>query len=139
MLDETIAKANTSISQGTYAPLISARSDLESLKRVQTSYDSVLSEYWKLAMRGADDASKVKVAQSEFETAVKTAATLQYQLEQAIIAEERDPARFEIVDEAVADPEPIAPRKGLITGAWAACCVFVSTWIIARKRVKFVD
>jgi len=139
MLDETIAKANTSLQEKTYAPLIAARSDLESLKKVQASYDRVLSEYWKLAFRGADDASKVKVAQSEFETAVKTAANLQFQLEQAIIAEERDPARFEIVDEAVEDPDPIAPRKGLVTGAWAACCVFVSTGIIARKRVKFVD
>lgn len=128
-----------SIEDKTFAPLIVARSELASLRRVAQGYDQILAEYKKMALKTPEDASFVKIAQSQFETALKTSESLRFQLEQATIAEERDPARYEVVDEAIADPDPVSPRKGLITGAWAGCVLAGAAWMIVRQRIKFVD
>ena len=139
VVKQTMDDSAKSLGDKTYPPLIQARAELASLKQVLSGYDSIMAKYKQLALKTPDDGTLVKIAQSQFETALKTSESLRFQLEQATIAEERDPARYEVVDEAVADPDPIAPRKGLVTGAWAACVLALSSWMIVRKKINFVD
>lgn len=138
-IKKSLDESNRSLNNHTYAPLIEARAEMESLKQAEKGYELVLSDYKKMALKTPEDSSLVKIAQAQFDTALKTAESLRFQLEQATIAEERDPARFEVVDEADFNPEPIAPRKGLITGSWGAITLCIGSWMILRRRIKFVD
>ncbi len=138
-LQANVDKTSRSLKNGTYAPLIQLRAEYESIKQSEKTYQQVLDEYRKIALKTPEDMSQVRLAQSAFDTALKNAEMLRYQVEQASIAVDRDPARFEVVDDPIADPEPVAPRKGLITGAWACCVLAVASWVIIRQRIRFVD
>ena len=139
VLDKTIGDARASMKRKDFAPLIGVQSDIEGLRQSVKTFDGILAEYKKLALRSPQDATIVKLKQSQFDSAVRISEGLRLQLGQAIINEDRDPARYEVLDKAVVNTEPTAPRKGLITGAWAVSCLAVSMWWILRKRIKFVD
>jgi|GEM_PF-5367618 len=139
VLDKTIGEAKASLKRGGFAPLVAVQSELEGLRQSVRTFDSILAEYKRMALRSPQDATVVKIKQAQFDTAVRVSEGIRMQLAQAQINEDRDPARYEVVDEAVVNTEPTAPRKGLITGAWAAGCLALCTWWILRKRIKFVD
>lgn len=139
VFDNTINEAKANLQRKGFAPLIAVQSDIQGLRESVKTFDRILEEYKKMALKSPQDASYVKIKQSQFESAVRISESLRAQLAQAVINEDRDPARYEVVDDAVVNSEPVAPRKGLITGAWAAACLALGTWVILRKRIKFVD
>ncbi len=138
-IQKMLNESKSSLDSNTYGPLIQAKAELKALSTSVDGYEKALRNYKLMALKTPGDASIVKIAQAQFDTALKTTEALRFQLEQATIAEERDPARFEVIDEADINPEPVAPRKGLITGAWAAFICAIGAWIIVRQRLKFVD
>lgn len=138
-LEKVKQDAKSGLDSRAFAPLIPLESELQGLQASVNEVQRTFDRYQKMALRVPEDVSLVKIKESQFQTDLRTAESLRFQLEQAIINEERDPARFEIVDEAVEPTEPVAPRKGLITGAWILVCAAVSFWVILRKRIRFVD
>ena len=59
-----------------------------------------------MALKAPGDSTLVKLKETQFDTALKTVGSLEFQLAQAVINEERDPARYEVVDKAEVNPEP---------------------------------
>lgn len=136
---DTVSQARASLQNKSFPPMIPVQSELAGLKQSVKIFEASLAEYRKMALKAPQDASLVQMKEAQFQTALRTWQNLEFQVAQAEINEERDPARYEVVDEAVVNSEPIAPRKGLITGAWFAGCLALCTWIILRKRIKFVE
>jgi uncharacterized protein involved in exopolysaccharide biosynthesis len=123
---------------GVYAPLISPEAELEGLRATVREYEKALSSAVALGRRAPEDAARVQAAQRRYESVVGLREALLVQLEYARLAEDRDPARYEVVDEPYADDQHVAPRRGLITGGVAAAGVAVVAWLALRRRVSWV-
>ena len=78
-------------------------------------------------------------AQRELEMALKTNATLESEHQAALIAEARDPGRFELVDEPFADDLPVSPKKGL--SALTACVgsFLIQMIVLLFRRVRIPE
>lgn len=136
---ETVRQAKASLANKSFAPLIPAQSELDGLRQSVKIFEASLQEYKRMALRAPRDASLLQMKEAQFQTSLRNWQNLEFQLAQAVINEDRDPARYEVVDDAVVNPEPIAPRKGLITGGWFVASLALCTWVILRKRMKFVE
>jgi len=139
VVKQTVDEASSSLKSKSFPPLLQARAEMESLGKSAAAYDEILAQYKKMALKVPTDATIVRLMQSQFDVAVKIQESLSLQLEQAIINEKADPARSEVIDEAVPEPDPVAPRKGFITGGWAVASLAMGAWWISRRKIKFVD
>ncbi|MBS1723710.1 MAG: hypothetical protein JSS66_12245 [Armatimonadetes bacterium] len=136
---KSVEESKRALDNKTFAPLVTARAELDALRKTQGEWDRALGSYKLMAAKTPGDATQVKIAQAEFDAALKAEGLLQVQLSQATLAEEGDPSRFEVIDEAVADPDPVSPRKGLIAGAAAFAAFACGLWWVARRRMVFLD
>jgi uncharacterized protein involved in exopolysaccharide biosynthesis len=131
-------RAKDELSSGGLARLIVPRAELAGLEATVASYQSALSRAAAMAKRAPEDAARVKAAEKRFDAAVGLSENLRAQVEYARIAEESDPSRFEVVDAPFADGQYVAPRRGLITGGWAAACLGLLLWRVFARRATWV-
>lgn len=136
---EAVAKGNRDVRDGALAPLITPRAELAGLEATVRSYEATLATAMRYARRAPEDAARVGAAQTRYEQAVATREALRSQLQLAKIAEERDPARFEVVDTPFEDSQWVAPRRGLITVGWTALCMAALAWWIVREKVRWLE
>lgn len=136
---EAIGKARTDVGSGALAPLIEPKAELAGLEATVRSYEAALNTAMRTARRAPEDAARLRAAQTRYDQAVTTRESLRSQLQLSKIAEERDPARFEVVDRPYEDPQWVSPRRGLLTGGWAALCLAALTWWVARGKIRWVE
>jgi len=136
---DAIAKARQNVGTGALAPLIEPRAELAGLEATVRSYESALGTAMSSARRAPEDAARLRAAQTRYDQAVTTRESLRSQLQLSQIAEERDPARFEVVDRPFEDPQWVAPRRGLLTGGWVVLCLATLAWWVVRGRIHWVE
>jgi len=68
---------------------------------------------------------RIEALQRDLATASKAMAQLETELQTAMIAESRDPAKFELVDKPFLPQDPVFPRKGLFVGVAFIFTAFV--------------
>lgn len=98
--------------------LFRLESQVEVLKVTIDGYERIVSDYEQTGSEIPKASAQILDGRSEFEAALKKRELLEAELSRAKIAEERDPSRFEVVDSAILQPSPIAPRKGMIAVAF---------------------
>jgi uncharacterized protein involved in exopolysaccharide biosynthesis len=104
------------IDSGMTPDLIQARSELSALKSSTQRYAQILNDYSKIALQAPRQFAAVERTKMEFQGAMHGYGELRAQLEMARLAESRDPSRFAIIDQPYANPKPVSPRRGLISG-----------------------
>jgi hypothetical protein len=103
-----------SILRGTAPQLRQAKAELAALEAEVDANRQAMQRFERAARRVPASYASGEMAKGRFATALTTRNMLQAELENARIAEARDPSRFEIVDPAEANPDPVGPRKGLL-------------------------
>lgn len=102
--------------RGKSPQLVAARAQLESLRAAVRANENSFAKFDRSLKQAPLAFASMENLKAQFQQALQTRSMLEGELELARIAEERDPSRFEIVDPAVLEPEPVAPRKALIAG-----------------------
>jgi uncharacterized protein involved in exopolysaccharide biosynthesis len=137
--ERVLADARASLGKGSFAPTIVARAELEALEQSVRSYEASMGEYEALLKRSPQDSAIVAAADLRYQSALRNTEMIRTALEQAIVAEARDPARFEVVDEPVENPQAVAPRRCLMTGAAAVLCALACGWWVLRGRLRWAN
>lgn len=107
-------KLKKEVDGGVAPQLLAAESQLKALDATVGEYQKILDRYEARLLKAPADAASTEIARAEFTGALQNLAMLKQEREYALIAEQRDPARYEIVDKAEINNDPVAPRKGLI-------------------------
>jgi capsular polysaccharide biosynthesis protein len=111
--ENLLRDARQQIQKGQFGGLIMARAELRAF---EVSIDASEGDLDVLTKQIVDTQQRfvtVKEKSKAFEFEIEGIELLETELEVAKIAEVRDPSTFLVVDEAEADPEPVAPRKAL--------------------------
>ena len=129
------AQANAAKS-GATPQVAKARAELAGLRTTATRFDSLLSRFESDARKSPAQFAAVERAKQEFTQLLEGAGLLRTELEMARIAEARDPSRFEVVDEAFENPEPVYPRRVLLSvfAMMVAGILMLAPWFLARLR-----
>jgi len=104
--------------EGRRPELFRLESQIEVLKVTIDAYSKIVSDYERTGSEIPKASAAIMDGRSEFEAALKKRELLEAELSRAKIAEERDPSRFEVVDQAIVQSSPVAPRKGMIAVAF---------------------
>ncbi len=112
--------------------LIQAQVQIRALEITTQSYKSLLDRYEGMLRKAPARRSTGEILKNEFTTALTKLRNNEVELDFARLAEERDPARYEVVDEPMVEPDPVAPRKLMIAAIFAvlAFAVQIGPWLI---------
>lgn len=99
---------------GTRPDVLAVETQIEALGATIEGYEKVLNDYRGIAGQLPKQTSSLAAIQAEFNAALRKRESLDVELSRAKLAEERDQSRFEVVDPAILQPDPVAPRKGVI-------------------------
>lgn len=116
LVDEILKSESQRLAAGESPKLVKAQVQLQALEASVEGYQRALAGYERVALTTPESSTATEANRAQFAAALSARAMLQSELEMAIIAEMRDPSRFEVVDPPMVDPEPVGPRKGLIAG-----------------------
>ncbi len=122
---DLLQSSQNQVDQGLVPTLVEAKGELAALQASVRFSERRLREYEGYSKAAPRKYATVEEAKTKYQGALKMREYLRSELELAKIAENRDPARFEVVDKARVDDRPVAPRKALITGAVALLAFFV--------------
>jgi len=112
---QIVSAGQQDIKDGLTPDMIQAKSQLVALKTSTERYASILDAYQKSTIQAPREYAAVERMKMEFETSMKAYGALRGQLEMARLAENRDPSRFTVMDEAYPNPKPVGPHRGMIT------------------------
>lgn len=116
-----------------------ARVQFETLKVTLAQNEEVLAKYEELMPVSASQYAKLERAKLTFNTAMAQMGTLRGELEVARIAEERDPSRYEMLDEPQTEWKPVGPRRALLAGIGFIGAMLIFYWPTIRARMREVD
>jgi uncharacterized protein involved in exopolysaccharide biosynthesis len=110
-----------------------AKAQLVAFEGQIATLDRVLKRFYALLIGSPKHYVAVQTMKSQFEDALQRVGQLRADLEAAKIAESRDPARFEVVDEPIEDPYPVSPRRARIAGLVALAALLIQLWPIGVR------
>lgn len=123
------------VAKGYDPALIEAKAQQEALKATVEAYEQAVTTF-KADLENAPSAvALVRRAEDDYQTASAAVRLLKGQLAQAQIAEDRDPSRYEVLDQVHIDPNFTFPRKGLIAGVVFAICIVVQLLPYLKRLV----
>ncbi|MCW5936502.1 MAG: hypothetical protein KIT11_04255 [Fimbriimonadaceae bacterium] len=137
--ERTVDQIKIGIDKRFVAPIALAEADFAALDQAVKTYEAALSQFEAMLKRAPSDAAAVQRAKADFENAMRLLASNRIGLEQARITEERDPARYQVIDPPDENPRPVAPRRGLLSGAVGALALALGSWWILRSRVVYAE
>ncbi len=90
--------------------------DYAGVRAIEKELKQQISQLRRRATASSKGTSTVDGLQAELHQTRATITQLDSEYQLALIAEARDPSRFEVLDQPVADPKPVFPRRILIAG-----------------------
>lgn len=116
LTEKILSEESAKVDSGQSPQLYRVEGELAALDAAVEEYGKIIDQYKNEANLAPANSTAAEVLQTEFKTALQNRMTLMLELETARLAEARDPARFEVVDEPIEDPDAIAPRKVMYAG-----------------------
>jgi uncharacterized protein involved in exopolysaccharide biosynthesis len=113
---DLLAMRKKNLEAGLEPTLMAAKAQIASLENTARGYDTFMKRLTSNLSTAARDYTDAEVAKLEFEASMESVRLLESELALARIAEERDPARFEVVDPAEPTDHPVYPRRVVIAG-----------------------
>lgn len=136
LADERVRIEQDALKEDVSPQFRSARVQQETLRATLTQNEELLKRYEALMPVSADQYARLERAKTDFETSMLRLATLRGELEIARIAEDRDPSRFEIVDEPQTEWKPVGPRRALMSGGVFLLALIVQLWPTIARKLK---
>jgi len=124
------------LDRGVSPQFAGAKAELQVLSTRIAEYTKLLDAFERQLAVSAAGQAKLERTRKEFDAHMTGLASLKAELELAKIAEARDPSRFEVVDPPSEDPEPVGPRRMLISGVVFLLALFVQIWPQMASRLK---
>jgi uncharacterized protein involved in exopolysaccharide biosynthesis len=115
---------------------IEAVSDYAGLRAAEKSLSNQITELKRRAKFSAADVTTIDGLKADLLQTRKTIAQLDSEYQLALIAEARDPSRFEVLDEPIVDKKSVFPRRLLIAALAGALVFVVITGRIALRAIK---
>ncbi|MBS1706920.1 MAG: hypothetical protein JST40_13725 [Armatimonadetes bacterium] len=109
-----IAVQQTQSDKGLRPEMLPVQLEIYALQQSIQAYNELVQKYEDKAKRAPSALSSAALLEADFEAAKMKYSKYAYELGMARMAEERDPARYEVVDAPIVEPSPVAPRKGII-------------------------
>lgn len=111
---QELQRKRQSIKTGTHLQLAEARAQLNALKASAEVYNDFIRSLERDRETMPERSANLSEAKANFEAALGNRARLKQELDRAVLAELRDPSRYKVVDEAIVEPDPVSPRKGIL-------------------------
>lgn len=134
-----IAEAKKNLENGTLPGLVELNTSLIGTRTANQELESALRSYKQILEEAPAASVRVTRASTAYRAALERLEAARSQLERARLLEQNDPARFEILDPAAPNDQPVAPRRAFMSGAWFLFASACAGWWILRSRVRFVD
>jgi len=115
---------------------VDAVSDYAGLRAAERELARQIANLKKRATASASDTHTVDGLKAELLQTRKTISQLDSEYQLALIAEARDPSRFEVLDAPEADPRSVFPRRLLIAGLAAALVFALLAGRTAMRAIK---
>ncbi|MBC8063740.1 MAG: hypothetical protein H7Y17_02845 [Chlorobia bacterium] len=115
---------------------IEAVSDYAGLLAAEKDLEKQIANLRRRAVHSAGDVTTIDGLKADLAQTRKTIAQLDSEYQLALIAEARDPSRFEVLDEPIVDPKSVFPRRLLIAGLAGALIFALIAGRIALRTIR---
>ncbi len=137
--EQLVNAEKSAIRSGDSPQLSQAKVEFATMKATFSRYEELRKQYEQRLGASARQDVDLSRAKRESEAALSRVTALKNELEIARIAEDRDPSRFEVVDEPMGLEEPVGPRRAMIAGVIFVLALLVQVWPHVRNRLALED
>lgn len=134
--NEVLKNEEAQIDAGIAPQLAEAKAEYASLQAAVRENEANLSRFERTLQGIPDKYARWEDAKAEFEVALEKRGLLEAELELVRLAEARDPSRYEIVDGAYENPDPVGPRKMLFAGVAFVLALAAQLGPVVAKKVR---